>query len=213
MAKSPKNHRLIIVRGVSGSGKTHYVKNTIVHNAPHIKHMEADMCYKNGVFSRFESSAAHARCRRVVRKLLKKGFTVAVSNTFTHHAELAPYYAMAKMHGATTDIIRIDRDKPKPLHGDISISERDRKRMVFIQGELVINNNWLDGGRKIKPKIQIKPRTYPIWERDVCFECGESPEVCEDFKYAQIFRDFENDYPMLHLDGTPRGFPDWRNII
>ena len=87
--------KLLIVRGVSGSGKS-----TFSRNFSDFKHFEADMFFmKNGVYQ-FDGSrlgAAHGWCQNSVQNALEKGEKVIVSNTFTTHREIKPYVQIAEM--------------------------------------------------------------------------------------------------------------------
>ena len=94
---------LILVRGVSGSGKSTYVKK----NFPTYKHFEADMYHydKNGVYVwKPENLAiAHKWCQDQVRQALTDGYNVVVSNTSTTRKEVQTYVDIVNDLGLVID--------------------------------------------------------------------------------------------------------------
>lgn len=99
-----KDIKLLIVRGVSGSGKS-----TFSRNFKDFKHFEADMYFmKNGVyqFDGTKLGAAHGWCQSSVQKALESGDKVIVSNTFTTHREIKPYVDMAKSLGVVFMVVK-----------------------------------------------------------------------------------------------------------
>lgn len=106
--------KLIIVRGIPGSGKTTFVKNQRAGDNPELSfHFEADMYFEkfnplSGQMDyNFDSSRlgkAHTWCREQTKQALTKGGKVYVSNTFTTLKELVPYFEMATELGAKIEI-------------------------------------------------------------------------------------------------------------
>jgi len=164
-----RTQKLIIVRGATGAGKTTYVKNTILKGNPAFKHMETDMCYKNG-FNLIELPKAHNTCFKTVKLWLEQGHSVVVSNTFVLVGEFKPYLDMAGLMGLCVVMYRIDRDKPKPTHGGVSIAMKHRKGMVKLPNDIVINNNHLDDNEESKLKL-------------------------DDEDYIKIFQEYKEEYP------------------
>lgn len=92
---------LYIVRGLPGSGKSTYVKNK---KNPVDKHFEADMYFINSmgyyIFDQYRLKQAHEWCQTATHRALIDSFggikhDVYVSNTFTTHKEMQPYFDMA----------------------------------------------------------------------------------------------------------------------
>lgn len=88
--------RLVIIRGLPGSGKSTKAKRL---KTPQAIHVEADMFFvKNGVykFDRRDLKLAHTWCQTVVMAFLEDHQEVWVSNTFSTIKEIQPYIDMAK---------------------------------------------------------------------------------------------------------------------
>ena len=93
-ALSSQSHsaRLLLVRGLPGSGKT-----TIAKAIPGFVHLEADHYFeKDGqfTFEREKLGDAHAWCLQQAKKELDAGHSVVVSNTFTRNVEMQPYFQL-----------------------------------------------------------------------------------------------------------------------
>jgi len=87
--------RLILVRGVPGSGKTTYAKKLGIKD-----HYEADMWFdQNGAYDPNQIRTAHKWCRIQAMEAMKAGRPVVVSNTFTQLWELEPYKIAAAKYG------------------------------------------------------------------------------------------------------------------
>lgn len=99
--------RLILVRGLPGSGKSTYAREFAIKN--NFVHMEADLYFldEHGVY-RFDPSKlkeAHKWCQDRTSAILYRGHSVIVSNTFTQHWEMLPYQEMAKRYRIPCEII------------------------------------------------------------------------------------------------------------
>lgn len=83
-----KKNKLIIVRGVPGTGKSTYAKSL------NIVHFEADMYFQRGgnyEWDRRGLGSAHNWCLTEVASCLEAGMDVVVSNTFSTMKEMMPY--------------------------------------------------------------------------------------------------------------------------
>lgn len=108
-----KVQKLILVRGLPGSGKSTIARDMLQIGWAHA-HFEADMYFmKNGKYE-FDANRvryAHEWCFEVTRHhLLSYGETVVVSNTFTQKWEAARYIEMAKENKIQLDIITCHGD-------------------------------------------------------------------------------------------------------
>ena len=98
--------KLIIVRGIPGSGKSTFASSL------GIPHYEADQYFigDDGVY-RFDMKRlgyAHRWCDEQVSITLAKGESVVVSNTFTTPRELRSYFIIAKEHGIVPTVITMN---------------------------------------------------------------------------------------------------------
>ena len=101
--------RVIIMQGVSGSGKSTYAKE---------KFPEATVCSADSYFTSDDGTYdfmpeyighAHKAClRQFVDALGNRRETIVVDNTNTSQVEMAPYVAMAALRGYKVEIIRCE---------------------------------------------------------------------------------------------------------
>jgi len=106
--------KLILVRGIPGSGKTTFVNNQRqTDNVEYSYHFEADMYFEvhNSLSRQFEYrfdasrlKEAHEMCLFRTREALTNGGKVYVSNTFSTIKEMEPYVKMARELGAKIEI-------------------------------------------------------------------------------------------------------------
>lgn len=88
--------RLLLVRGLPGSGKSTIAKNLIGW----YMHRETDMFWGDDYnFDMAKIKEAHQWCLDETRNLLVSEFSVVVSNTFTTKKEMQPYFDLAKELG------------------------------------------------------------------------------------------------------------------
>lgn len=82
--------KLVIVRGLPGSGKSTFAKATF----PELEHVEADQYFmKDGQYNwdRHKLHSAHSYCYNKVKALLHEGKGVIVSNTFVTRNDITDY--------------------------------------------------------------------------------------------------------------------------
>lgn len=107
--------RVIILRGFSGAGKSHYIRE----NFPNAVVCSADDYFVNdqGNYEFKEPDIAHGKCLRKFVEIILQNFDsdredefLVVDNTNIRMAELAPYYMVAKAYGFQAEVIHIDCD-------------------------------------------------------------------------------------------------------
>ena len=132
---------LIIIRGVSGCGKStiaNYIKEITNPNIETL-HYEADMFfYDNDGYYRFDASqlpSAHNWCKNSVMVAMDTNIDqIIVSNTFTTEWELKPYLDLAEEYGYNVfSMIVENRHGNKDTH---NVPEHSRN----LQAQKLMNN-------------------------------------------------------------------------
>ncbi len=102
----PDDVRLLLIRGVAGTGKSTLAREQLVPRG--FKHFETDHYFEQmGKYS-FEPrklAAAHEWCQNEARQTLWAGEKAVVSNTFTRFWEMSPYIDMARLSEVRMHII------------------------------------------------------------------------------------------------------------
>lgn len=105
--------RVILMAGVPGSGKTHYVNKELDLTRESVVSADNFFVGSDGVY-RFDPTklgTAHGDCLRGFVSSLMKGMgTVVVDNTNTTVIEMAPYVALAAAYGYAVEIVRVGCD-------------------------------------------------------------------------------------------------------
>ena len=105
--------RVILMAGVPGSGKSHYVNNKLGLSRESVVSADNFFVGSDGVY-RFDPSqlgAAHGDCLRGFVSSLHQGLrTVVVDNTNTTAIEMSPYVALAAAYGYEVEIVRVGCD-------------------------------------------------------------------------------------------------------
>lgn len=101
--------KLLLVRGLPGSGKSTIAKNLIGF----YHHVETDMFWMVDGEYKWEASRlgeAHAWCLNRTRELMTAGFSPVVSNTFTTVKEMRPYFDLAKEFGIVPTVMVVQNE-------------------------------------------------------------------------------------------------------
>jgi len=114
--------KLIIIRGIPGSGKTTLackLKEELWKETYLVAHLEADMYFEvmdvlTGHWQyRFDPSRlseAHKTCLLETEVSLKDGDNVIISNTFTRISEMQPYLKLADSYQAEIEIYEMSNE-------------------------------------------------------------------------------------------------------
>lgn len=97
---------LILIRGLPGSGKSTLAD--CISTVTGAVRAEADFYFETPEGYKFDPMRlkdAHQRCQLVVDECLGNDTNVVVSNTFTTHREMWPYFDMAHFYGAQVQVI------------------------------------------------------------------------------------------------------------
>lgn len=109
------NGKLVLIRGVPGSGKSTYAKNNISDYV----NLEADMYFMRDGEYKYDPRKikdAHRWCFNEAKKNLLAGKNVVVSNTFTRIFEMQNYIDFAEKHNIKFKVFRMD-NQFKNIHG------------------------------------------------------------------------------------------------
>lgn len=117
--------KIILIRGLPGSGKTTMAKE---YAAQGYVHCEADHYFERDGAYKFDGSklgAAHDDCLRRTIEALEQGRSVVVANTFSRRWEIEPYLRAAKRRGVPARIVEA-KGTWQNVHG---VSEETIERM------------------------------------------------------------------------------------
>lgn len=120
---------LLIIRGVSGSGKSTFVEQFIQDE---IGWCEADWYFGIDENYRFDPCLlknAHSWCQGEIETRMKRGMEkVVVSNTFTTEWEMKPYLDLAEKYGYTVVTVVVEnRHGNKNIH---NVPEETRQKQA-----------------------------------------------------------------------------------
>lgn len=106
---SKGKYRVILMRGISGSGKSTYIEknfpDAVVCSADHF-FINEDGVYE---FDKRKLGQAHEECRRKFKQALEERHKlIVVDNTNTMMKEMQPYVKAAKYRGYRVECIRLD---------------------------------------------------------------------------------------------------------
>lgn len=120
-------NKLILVRGLPGSGKSTLAAKIAKHD--NTLWFEADQYFMEDgtyMFRPQELGDAHEWCQERTRAALDKGFDVVVSNTFTTHREMEPYFQICEALGLSEPTIFVCSGSYKSVH---NVPEETMQRM------------------------------------------------------------------------------------
>ena len=143
---------LYIIRGLPNSGKTTFAKslpNVEVHSADDYFERKAKIENKTyaAVFDPRELGTAHDTCQHSVLLALVAGYNVAVTNTFTQHWEMDPYFALVhqlKQNGVNVNVVvlTVERSPFATEYNEHNVPD-DAMRRMDARWERVTFDNWV----------------------------------------------------------------------
>jgi len=124
--------KLVLVRGIPGSGKSTFAKETY----PDYNHLETDMFFVVDGEYKFDKSKQneyHEQCQALTRDLLLRGENVIVTNTFVRLWELEKY---TTMEYSDLTVIRLDENYGSIHSVPDDVVERMKNTMEDYEGEI-----------------------------------------------------------------------------
>lgn len=122
-------NKIILIRGVPGSGKSTYAKK-LMKTMDNVVHFEADMYFdRDGEYKWKPEDVpkSHAWCFEQAQKAVEDGKNVIISNTFTRLWELAKYISLAEEYKKTHELVVYKMDNEfKNIH---NVPEETLKKM------------------------------------------------------------------------------------
>jgi predicted kinase len=128
---------LLIVRGITGSGKTTFVKNSKIE----CMHLEADMlCVKTAAYQWEGDNVKgnHETCFEIAKLVFSRGADLCISNTFTRKWEFAHYINLAKSLGYYVEVYRMDNDFGNTRSVPEEIVQKMKARFEDYEGETIV---------------------------------------------------------------------------
>lgn len=129
--------QLIIIRGVSGTGKTTHAKGMRMNDFPALNrpaHFEADMFftdpYGNYDFDPNLLYDAHRWCQLSVLRMMRQYEPIIVSNTFTTFKEVEPYLKMADRYGYEVIVVTLTKEYGSVHNVPDEVMEKQRGRFL-----------------------------------------------------------------------------------
>lgn len=136
---------LVIIRGVSGSGKSTFAEMLVESFEGNSCRFEADQWFveNDEPWNPRYLATAHEWCRESVKQSLKDGYITVVSNTTTTKKELDPYIKIAQELGVPYYIIIADGDYTN-VH-DVPIVKVEKQVRQFYFNN--INMRWCQASK------------------------------------------------------------------
>lgn len=165
--------KLILVRGLPGSGKTTYVNRNFPTRYIHLEadHFRTD-CRGHYLYDPAKNGICHRLCQDYAEMALSQGKDVVISNTFTTIKEMQYYISLASAYGADLRVITC-RGKFQNVH-DVpeKAMEAMRKRWQDYPGEEFIDHDKpICFGHIDECNLRFKPG------------CGYARECEKEFEY------------------------------
>lgn len=130
--------KLIIVRGLPGSGKSTFAKTLFAN------HLEADMYFMTDGEYEFNPNKlhdAHIWCQNTTDHIISNGCDVVVSNTFTTMKEMKPYIEIAHKHNAEIVVYRCVKDYGSIHDVPETTIERMKHRFCDYPNEIIVGGS------------------------------------------------------------------------
>ena len=134
--------KLTLVRGFPGSGKSTIAKSLDIQLTS--QHIETDMYWERWGGYHFDTTKlkqAHEWCQENTEILLRNGYDVIVSNTFTTKKELRPYFEISKKFDIVPQVILCQGQYGNVHNVPKEVLQRMKARFEYDISELYESTN------------------------------------------------------------------------
>ena len=159
---TPSYKRCVIMRGLSGCGKTSYVNEQLREDEDYYRYCSADKYFINNETGEYEFnprdlSKAHEQCMSdfIEAVFNPDVYVVVVDNTNSQHWEFRNYWELAMLCGYEVDIIHVKLDVKPIGYRDLKLLSMRNTHGVPFEVIKQMSERWqdIDGERIVQTEL------------------------------------------------------------